>query len=271
MKSAWFVILLGVICGGIAVYLLPVGFQLADREEKMMKGELIPFKVNPENRFDLILGSTTFVYDLKQLNDGIDIREIIDFGFDYPFSVKLRDEVLLVSAETKTAEGETITKIVDNQWVVNTNPVIASDRNYNSYAFEVIDSDQIPALQVKLEPQNQIYIGGLFHLPNQTFLITSEGMTFNPTLAKINEHSQTLFKYPSNQHLGEMVDGFVVIRYSKWVIAFGVFFSCLGFFFGPYGYWLLNKGKKIKPKTRRRMKNPKTYQKKKARRSKLKK
>jgi len=275
VKKAWYVILLGVICGGSAVYLLPSGFQLADREVKMMKGELIPFKVDLEKEFELKLGSVTFVYDLNQLNYGINIRDIIDFGFDYPFSAKLKDETLLVSAETKTVEGEIITKIVDNQWVVNTNPVIASDRNYNSYAFEVIDSDQIPALQVKLEPQNQIYIGGLFHLPdNWTLLVTPEGMSYNPTVAEISEHNQTLFKYPSDQHLGEMKnDDIYVVRNSQIIIALGVISSILGLFLIPYGFWALEKGKILekekilKTKTQRRARKPKTVSKKKARKT----
>ena len=266
MKKAGFVILLGAICTGIGVYLVPFGFQLADREIKMMKGELLPFRIDSQKPVTLELGSNEFIYNLNQLNDGINIRTIIDLGFDYPFNIKLEDDELLVSAEVRTPEGETIAKIVDNQWVVNLNKVIASDRNYNSIAFEVIDSDQVPALQVKLKPENTIYLGGFFHLPNNnTLLVSAEGMIYNLDPANRSEYIQTFFKYPSEEHLGEMVTSDIhVTRTSEWIIPLGVVFSTLGAILIPYGFWILDKEKKSKRKTRRRTRKSKIVTKKKA-------
>jgi len=87
---------------------------------------------------------------------------------------------MLISTEIKNENGETIAKIADNHWVVNTNAVIASDRNYNAYAFEVINSDLIPVLQVVLQDQNRIYIGGFFCFENTTLLVTPNGVNTYP-------------------------------------------------------------------------------------------
>jgi len=236
--------------------MLPYGFSLRDLEIRAMKGELIPFEVDFQKPIEVYLGSSVMILSVSQLEQGIDLRQFISYmDYEYPVRIRFGDNRLLVSAEIKNSDGITIAKIVDNHWVVNEDNVIARDRNYNSYALEVIDSDLVPVLQVVLYPQNRIYIGGLIYFPQGRMLISPKVIVINPSSDQISEYIECIFKYPSEEFLGQMVktSSSPILVYlgtskSTWIMALGVILGALGLFLVPYGF---EKQKGEKRKTKR--------------------
>lgn len=280
-KILIFLILIGM---GLAVsgfYLGSEGFRLRDMEIKTMRGEIIPFETDLQKVFVIYLGSNTITLPTSELNEGFNLRRIIDFGYDYPVQMSFTDNKLLVSVEIKNADGDIVAKIVDNHWVVNTNPIIARDRNYNAYAFEVIDSDLVPVLQVVLRDRSSIYVGGLFNFETVRVLVTPKGLVWNPSDDTISEYTERIFRYPSDEHLGEMImmerqerliDIIFGIRKSYWYIFGGSIAFGLGVIsdavFGYYLYKLSKEEKRIEKKQKE--KKPKAKRTRKKRRGKKK-
>ena len=125
-------------------------------------------------------------------------------GIDFFVEASYKDEKLLVSAEIKNKDAELVAIITDNKWSVNNNPIVAKERNYNSYAFEVIDSRNIPILQVVMMPENKILVGGVFYGENSTLVAMLNGTTiFNPS---DSTYDQTIFQYPSDSNLGKLIE-----------------------------------------------------------------
>lgn len=198
------IIIIGVVCGALSLFLLPYGFQELNRIRQAMKGKLMTPEIAFQKPFEVNLGSNILIQTISELSGGINLSRFINVGYEYPIQIKFKDRKLLISADIKNKDGVTIAKIVDNDWLVNENKIIASDRNYNDYAFEVIDSDRIPVLQVYLKDQNKIYIGGLFYFPKGRMLVTPNGIIINPSSDQINEYIEPIFRYPSDKYLGQM-------------------------------------------------------------------
>jgi hypothetical protein len=163
----------------------------------MLAGELTAPLTDYQKLFELHLGSNAFAYNLSQLNEGINLKSIINLGFDYPFRIRFDEGKVLISAEVRNQAGDLVAEIIDNNWAVNSNTTIAHDKNFNEYAFEVIDSNSIPILQVSVRNFNEIHVGGLFYVPNGRLLIGSSAMTFNPLDRNIREQLKPMFRYPS--------------------------------------------------------------------------
>lgn len=214
-------------------------WQLADMESRAMIGELLPFGIDSQKPVEIQCGGVTVGITLDQLSEGFDLSRYVNLvGFDYPFHVALKDQRFLVSVDVKNANGETVAKIVDNQWSVNNNNVIAYDRNYNSYAFEAIDSDLVPVIQVVFKPQNRMYLGGFFYSPNWTVLLLPNNTSvINPSLTDLNESLPRIFKYPSEENLGKMVEPipYQVSRASTQVFNLGVVLTAVGIPLSIYG------------------------------------
>jgi len=167
-------------------------------------GTLIPFKVDDQKLFDVQMGGIHFLLTVDQLREGYDFQHAVQIsGFEYPFKVSFKDGKLLVSAEIKNAGGDVVAKITDNEWSVEPNPIVTYDRNYLSYAFEVIDSDRVPILQVVMTPENKVFVGGVFYSENATLVSMLNGTTIiNPI---DSDYNQTIFQYPSSSKLGKLV------------------------------------------------------------------
>jgi len=189
-----------------SAYLVPWGFQLRTKEIEAMTGKLASPEIDFQKPFEIILGNNIILQTISQLDEGIDLNKYINIGYDYPIQIKFKGNKLLITAEIKNQEGITIAKIVDNNWVVNENKMIAWDRNYNEYAFEVLDSNLIPVLQIVVKEQNKIYVGGLFYTSTGKIVISQKiGIIINPSEADLSKYITPIFKYPSNENLGKMV------------------------------------------------------------------
>lgn len=210
------------------------GNQLADTENRKETGQLIPFDINSSQLVELQFGGIHVETSLEQLSQGFNLSHYVYLGFDYPFQVEFKDDRILVSAVIRNAEGEKVATITENAWAVSNNRVIAYERNYNAYAFEVIDSNLVPVIQIEFFPNNKMYLGGFFYIPNSTLLLTDDSMIGSPSPENISyARAHTLFNYPSEQHLMEMAEkpSYPVVRTSAQVIVAGEIITFLGIAF----------------------------------------
>lgn len=243
------IIVLSVIVLGIAFTIVgPIiwnnGIELADAENRKETGQLIPFDINSSQPIELQFGGMHVLESLEQLNQGFNLRNIVNLGFDYPFQIELKDDKILVSTVIRNTEGEKVVTVTQNEWAVSNNKVIAYSRNYNAYSFEAIDSNLVPVIQVEFFPNNKMYLGGLFYMPNNTLLLTDDHLILDPFPENISDaRTRTIFRYPSDEHLGEMVEGstYQVVRNSTQVITSGETLTILGIIFsataGSVEYW----------------------------------
>ncbi len=147
-------------------------------------------------------GSNILSTDYKQIGtQGIDLRKMIDVGSGYPIRIRIEQGKMLVSADIKDAEGRMIAQVIDNKWKINPNN--SYDRNFDNNAFEVIDKQKMPALQIAITQENMIYIGGIFNLPTGKATVTPNGYLWNPSDDQIPESIQRIFVYPGDKNLGK--------------------------------------------------------------------
>ncbi len=130
-------------------------------------------------------------------------------GLDYPITIVLKNDNILVTAKVSSLDGKTVAELNNNEWNVNPNNYF--DRNYNESALEVIDEYSIPILQIELMNQNTVRIGGVFYDGKQLIIISEHLKIIGGTMSneKILEQCRDLkriFAYPSNQHLGEKIN-----------------------------------------------------------------
>lgn len=197
--SALLLIVLGAIIGVLSPIVAFYGSDLTKSGIGALIGKLTPPQVNFTQSFEVHFDSVTFGYGPDQLKDGVDLPTPVQLGNLAPIRVALsNDSKLLVTAEVRNQAGEVVAKIHDNAWTVNDDPMIANDRNYNDYAFEVIDSDRIPVLQVYMASNNTIYVNGLFYLGSERILAAPNTMMFGPSDAEISQYLTPIFKYPSS-------------------------------------------------------------------------
>jgi hypothetical protein len=192
-----------------------------------LNGDLTSFKINSEEPIYLLIGTRVpFHFTAKELSDGINLSNFITSTFENTtnltndnFRITSQDGKLEVSASIRDSAGNLIARVVNNTWktVDPSYQLEYWDRNYNSYAFEVIDSNYLPILQVAIIGPNEIQVGGLFYTETgfvrvapslnggATISYYPKGMTIDE--ADKNETVPLLFKYPAltnSSNLGKM-------------------------------------------------------------------
>jgi len=252
MNKYLLLISFGLIAAG--TLLINLGFQQRGIEISIRKGELSPFKIDTSKPFTVWIGSNSATYSFNDLRNGIDFNRAIHIeGVNYPIQINFRGNNLLVSALIKTADNQTIAKMTDNQWAVSSDNLIAFDRNYNAYAVEVIDSNQIPVLQVYEMGQNEIYIGFSAFTLKSWVLVTPKGLFLNPS-NNVTALISPIFRYPSEKHIGEMINSNPVIDWfqleSTHTIIVGVVIGIIGSFIGAPE--IINRNVKKTKRTKRK-------------------
>lgn len=129
---------------------------------------LNPFAVDKSKPFLIEFGKNlNFTFTYTQLVNGIDLsdlKEIADNLVSDQIKIDFVNGKLSVSANVKNFNGDQVAQIVNNNWqTANPDTLKFWDRNYNAFAFEIINSDQMPLLQVVMIGSNQILIDGLFY------------------------------------------------------------------------------------------------------------
>ena len=213
-RSAAFLLILSIFFVVIGGLLIPVGFQNRQDAINALNGQLNPFSVNTSKPFDLMLSSgTAFQFNISDLASGVDLSTLLwplQLASDQ-IKINFNNNKMLVSGDLKDADNDTIAQIVNNTWdAVNPQYKLSFwDRNYNTYAFEIIRSDGVPMLQVAMIGNNKIQIGGIFYSPkfgiidiapaSQADMKKGIGASINVNLNDSTieaENIPTLFKYP---------------------------------------------------------------------------
>lgn len=181
--------------------------QLREKAIMAVKGELMPFEMDMSKDFVIDEGGNTVVHSAQELAQGIDATFGIGIGFSWPFKIVFNDNKILISADIIDSNNELVGYIRNNTWKsVSPDSVQIGDRNYNDYAFEIIDANMAPIFDVRVVGPNEIQIGGLFHNGNMTALISNNGggVWSNPSNQQISALLTPMFNYPSNSHFGEL-------------------------------------------------------------------
>jgi hypothetical protein len=190
--------------------LVPEGQKEKEQISSTYRGTLTPaFSIDLSKPFDVSVGTITYGFTAQELSSGIDlVDKVIHIeNVTLPIQITFENNIIHVNATITDSNGQIIGKIRDNDWwSANSeyNPSIW-DRNYNSYAFELKDENDLPVLQVLMGQQNKIEIG---------FTLLAQGIPYyfglNGTKLGVTHddyatiHSSTLFKYPSTDCLGEL-------------------------------------------------------------------
>jgi hypothetical protein len=75
-------------------------------------------------------------------------------------------------------------------------------RNYDKYAFEVVDEKQQPVLQVFRKTPSSLVINGIFRYQEGTVIADDKG--WRPM--KPGDTIKRIFKYPSRNYQGKLAD-----------------------------------------------------------------
>ena len=157
-----FFIIIGII-GGV---MIPIGWESRQNAISTLNGELNPFRVNAKEPFRVAFSPETGMnFTYQQLSEGISLSDLwtglpsddLKINFD-------KNNNLLISAKIRNSNGTLVGIITNNNWQLsNPDELLYVDRNYNSFAFEIIGIDNFPTFQVMMVGSNEIQIGGLFY------------------------------------------------------------------------------------------------------------
>lgn len=132
---------------------------------------------------------------------------------DMKFAYDFDDQQLKVSLNLRNKEGNIVASINRNEWMVAQNPR-AFDRNYSKDMLEVIDEKGDVVLQVRVL-DDVIQLNGVFYDRNGRGVAISPPppdkpnyveMKMFPSNVEYRSRLKKLFKYPSELHLGQLVN-----------------------------------------------------------------
>jgi hypothetical protein len=255
LKSKGVILLvLGSIITALGGVIITVGLEARQNAILALDGQLSPFPIDTSKQFVVQLGKTKgneltdISFTSEQLANGIDMNQVFPAasGVGAPFlmnqlKITFLDNKLKVSTIIKDSDNRTIAEIINNEWkTVNPDTLMYWDRNYNAYAFEIIDSDNIPTFQVLMIGPNRIQIGGLFFTSHGTiyFEPRDDGciLHINQTIADLQiANIQTLMKHPAltnPDNLGKMTEAYYPssnpLAESTWTILSGITSAIVG-------------------------------------------
>lgn len=219
-KIGLFLIIIGAFLMPIGGYLTEIGRSDWDNAVKAMNGELNPFPVDTTKPFDVMLSEGVhLIFSAKDLENGFILSKMFPPSYNFtdnPLHIQFIDGKMFVSADVVNSKHELIAKIVNNEWkTVDPSTLSFWDRNYNSYAFEIIGPDNLPALQVIMVGPNQIQIGGLFYTKTGSVYIAPQGpdaaifVNVGDQRRQSAENIPRIFYYPAltnPSNLGKMVN-----------------------------------------------------------------
>jgi len=208
-------VIIGAILSVTGTYVGYIGWQERIDAINAMRGELAsPYPVDISEPFNVSIGALGTSYSYAELESGIDLTKLVNIQvgnqtIGFPVSINFDDNKLSVSALIKNANNETLAQIEDNEWKsLSPDNMLIWDRNYNSYAFEVLDPNQLPAIQVFMGQKNTISFGfSLYTQGTPIFFTVTKGTYMYPSPEQIQEiKNATLFKYPSSKYPNELTN-----------------------------------------------------------------
>lgn len=175
-----------------------------------VRGQLMPFDMDMTKDFTLDLGNSKEILSAQAIAEGFDVVNMIKFGQGWPFQIGFKDNKMSISANITNPNNETVGYIVNNTWKsASPNSMQIGDRSYNDYAFEILDLNMIPIFNIRVVGPNEIQIGGLFDVGIGSQVLISDnggGIMVTPTEQEIKEFLVPIFKYPSDEYLGQLIN-----------------------------------------------------------------
>jgi len=200
---AMFLMVIGGATAALCAFWMQTAWSSWEKQSEPSKGQLSGKILDEQKPYILTIGGMTTPITGENLKKGINLLDFLSSGKQYKFPVKIYEENnrLMVDAEIYDDKEDLLCSIVRNEWTYNPNN--RYDRNHNLNAFEIIDAEQIPVLQIYLEEPNKIYLGGYVRTPrNKHHYFTLEVTLLSAD--KPDESIKRLFKYPSSEHLNKM-------------------------------------------------------------------
>lgn len=215
-----------IICGAIgAVWATLIGIA-QNREEAQSQKEAkkaYTGKLQPEIK--VILSAKEHIYPRLEIGDSGSIfkftgpkgEPLLNFLVDNDIIIEIEDNQTKLSTKIRDKNNNIIAEIIKNEWKIKPNNIW--DRNYTNDAIEVIDSSGDVVLQVQLLDDRIRFQGKLYKSDGNRVGFWSKGLHSGGTIIrtdnrhpemahKINDFKiKPLFKYPSELHLGEFVNG----------------------------------------------------------------
>jgi hypothetical protein len=118
-----------------------------------------------------------------------------------PVILSIKGGVLLYDIKFWGGPGKPPIEVKNNKFTVR---VPNWDRNFNANAFEVVDSKNIPILQVIRKTATHIIVNGIFPLPDGLLLPAGpNGAIMGVRAVPPDFMLQPIFRYPSWKYLGQ--------------------------------------------------------------------
>lgn len=200
----------GVIIGAIGYLVLYVVEQRDKKveEKKTALNGTIPSKIIPgRNTVTVLFGQSMVSVDINSLRLGSTLNPLSFFGGSN-ITIRLEDEMILLSAQFRSLDGKLVAQIIDNEWQVNPNNYF--ERNYDDNALEVIDQDGITKFQIDFTDIYNIRLGGSFIAGNSLYTFHKSGRTTiigisvgRDELVRASDQIETMFLYPSDKYFGK--------------------------------------------------------------------
>lgn len=218
MTRGELLIIFAIVLVGITWYIGQYAWKEYTLEREIRSGQILHPLIDKNKPIIIHFGSVTLVQTYNQLQDGVNLRSFINTGCDYPIQILFEEGKMLVTVNLINIKGETVIQISKSGiWVITDDKFLAYDRNYNDNAVEVVNMDNKPVFQVKINKENDIMIGGVFYMKSNVIdLNLGNGVYINPsTDADIN--IAPIFRYPSKIHLGELYDNSILAQISEFL------------------------------------------------------
>jgi hypothetical protein len=152
----------------------------------------------------IIFGVGTFVLPITITSEENAFSPISFFGQPV-FTPYTKSNRLYVKALTIFGDAQQMVQL-NNEWPAKIPP--GWDRNFSSNQFEIVDENMLPVFQIRYDSPDTVEIRGIFVAPNGAETVVFDGIETAPAGQPIKKFPprKAWFKYPSNNHLGELAD-----------------------------------------------------------------
>ncbi len=162
-----------------------------------------------KNKIRVYIGDMRSTFDRSAFEEGKDVTELISFNKTTPIKIRVKDDVIFVTATVTTIDGKIVSEIIDNEWSINPNNYFK--KNHDDFGFEIIDEYGITVLQVDYRNKQTIYVAGVFFNNGTMMICSPNGLIFNSIPKSIDELKNVtsiitpIFKYSGKDSYGKRI------------------------------------------------------------------
>ena len=211
---------------GVGIYILKNKIDEQQKQINAKTGEVQINKVEPnledfrlpektenidelKNKIRVYIGDMRATFDRSAFEEGKDVTELINFNQTTPIKVRVKDDIIIVTATVTTPDGKIVSEIVNKEWRINPNNYFK--KNHDEHGFEVIDEYGITVLQVDYLNKQTIYVAGVFYNSGTMMICSPSGLIFTPIPTSVDELKRVtgvirpIFKYVGKDSYGHRV------------------------------------------------------------------